>query len=61
MCSIGKGCIDYKEVFSAIRSCGYDGWITVEQERDPKNNSETLQDLLESNQFLSQCSLIIEK
>lgn len=52
MCSIGKGCVDYNQVFAAIDKIGYSGWITIEQERDPNDTSGTLKDLQESLGYL---------
>ena len=31
----GDGCIDYRAVFSAIKSINYQGWLLVEAEQDP--------------------------
>ena len=31
----GDGCIDYRAVFSAIKSLNYQGWLLVEAEQDP--------------------------
>jgi inosose dehydratase len=52
MCSIGKGCVDYSSVFKALNEIGYDGWITIEQERDPKNYTGALNDIKFSHEFL---------
>lgn len=32
----GDGCIDYAAVLSPIAAAGYDGWLVVEAEQDPK-------------------------
>jgi len=53
MCSIGKGCVDYKAVKQILDQLGYRGWITIEQERDPKNWKGTLADITESRKFLA--------
>ena len=31
----GDGCIDYDDIFSALRQSNYDGWAVVEAEQDP--------------------------
>ncbi|MBF9016966.1 MULTISPECIES: TIM barrel protein [unclassified Oceanispirochaeta] len=52
MCSIGAGCVDYNSIFSALDGMKYDGWVTIEQERDPKNSAGTLEDLRNSHGYL---------
>lgn len=52
MCSIGKGCVDYNAVFNALNKLEYEGWITVEQERDPKEYIGALNDVKVSHEFL---------
>jgi len=52
MCSIGKGCLDYKEIYKALDDINYSNWITIEQERDPLDNKNILLDLKESYNFL---------
>jgi len=52
MCSIGAGCVDYSSIFSALDSMKYDGWVTIEQERDPKDSAGTLEDLRDSHGYL---------
>jgi inosose dehydratase len=32
----GDGCVDYPEVFGVLADKGYDGWLVVEAEQDPK-------------------------
>lgn len=56
MCSIGKGCVDYNSVFKMLDELAYDGWITIEQERDPKNFSGALADIKFSYEFLQKTS-----
>lgn len=53
MCSIGKGCLDYSKIIKALNEINYTNCITVEQERDPKDNNNILEDLIESYNFLS--------
>ncbi|MDH0117784.1 sugar phosphate isomerase/epimerase [Rhizobium pusense] len=52
MCPIGRGSIDYVAVRSLLTELGYGGYITVEQERDPRNTGSILDDLAASRDFL---------
>ncbi len=52
MCSIGKGCLDYHAIFRALDTIGYRNWVTVEQERDPRDTLGTLHDLETSHSFI---------
>ncbi|MGR5065451.1 TIM barrel protein [Photobacterium sp. DNB22_13_2] len=52
MCPLGEGAVDYDEVAQALESIGYHGWITIEQERDPRHSDTTLPDIKKSRQFL---------
>jgi inosose dehydratase len=52
MCPIGKGRLDYKAIHSALVKIGYKGYITVEQERDPRNADGSLEDVTASLDFL---------
>lgn len=46
MCRIGEGCIDYAAVHELLTTeLNYQGYITVEQERDPRNSSSSLDDV----------------
>jgi inosose dehydratase len=53
MCPIGKGGIDYPAVRALLNELGYAGYITIEQERDPRNRASVLADLAASRAFLS--------
>ena len=53
MCPIGKGCIDYPSIFKVLTEIDYTGWITIEQERDPKEHRKTLDDLRDSQTYLT--------
>ncbi|MGF1689012.1 sugar phosphate isomerase/epimerase [Photobacterium japonica] len=59
MCPLGQGAIDYQQVAAALSSIGYHGWITIEQERDPRNADTTLQDIKQSRQFLIESGLAL--
>ncbi len=45
MCPIGRGAIDYAQVRQALADIGYHGWITIEQERDPRHANASLADV----------------
>ncbi|MGF1684040.1 TIM barrel protein [Photobacterium minamisatsumaniensis] len=52
MCPIGEGAVNYEQVAHALQTIGYNGWITIEQERDPRNADTTLPDIKKSRQYL---------
>jgi inosose dehydratase len=52
MCSIGRGRIDYSALHALLAEIGYGGYITIEQERDPRNADSVLTDLAASRDFL---------
>ncbi|MBP1848207.1 inosose dehydratase [Rhizobium petrolearium] len=52
MCPIGNGCIDYPAIRSLLDEQGYEGFITVEQERDPRNAGGSLADVKLSRDYL---------
>ncbi|RDD97800.1 TIM barrel protein [Paracoccus pantotrophus] len=54
MCPIGRGRIDYPAIRALLHELGYDGFITIEQERDPRNSGTILDDLAASREFLRQ-------
>lgn len=54
MCPIGKGCIDYSAIRTFLTEKEYGGFITIEQERDPRNMDSILDDLATSRLFLKQ-------
>lgn len=53
MCPIGRGVIDYPALHGLLLELGYQGCITVEQERDPRNASTSLDDVAASRAYLS--------
>ena len=53
MCPIGRGRIDYSGLRELLGEIGYGGYITIEQERDPRNAYGVLADLAASREFLS--------
>ena len=52
MCPIGRGVIDYPAIHGILRRIGYEGFITVEQERDPMNAGGSLADVKASRDYL---------
>ena len=52
MCPIGRGRIDYPGLRRLLTELGYGGYITIEQERDPRNAGSILADLAASRTFL---------
>ncbi|RQW64841.1 sugar phosphate isomerase/epimerase family protein [Vibrio viridaestus] len=52
MCPIGKGAVDYGAIIKTLSELGYNGWITLEQERDPREHHKTLNDIKESLTYL---------
>jgi len=52
MCPIGRGRIDYCGLRKLLSEIGYGGYVTIEQERDPKNTDGILADLAASRSFL---------
>ena len=61
MCSIGRGCVDYDEVFKALGKFDYNGWITIEQERDPREYEGALADVSQSYKFLRKYNGVQQK
>lgn len=52
MCPIGRGVLDYDGIRQALIDMGYQGYITVEQERDPRNTGSVLDDVKASRDYL---------
>ena len=52
MCPIGDGCIDYPAILTLLERRSYAGFITVEQERDPRNAGGSLADVAKSRRYL---------
>lgn len=53
MCPIGRGVIDYPAIRDLLERVGYGGFITVEQERDPRNAGGSLADVKASRDYLT--------
>ena len=52
MCPIGQGSLDYPGIRMSLEEIGYSGYITIEQERDPRNADGSLEDVKESVTYL---------
>ncbi|PFO02636.1 AP endonuclease [Bacillus sp. AFS076308] len=52
MCPIGQGIIDYNSIHSLLKEINYHGYITIEQERDPRNADTSLRDVKQSVDYL---------
>ncbi|MCB6366830.1 sugar phosphate isomerase/epimerase [Intestinibacillus massiliensis] len=52
MCPIGTGTLDYPAIKQALEDIGYAGYITIEQERDPRNADTSLRDVKASVDYL---------
>lgn len=52
MCPIGQGIVDYTEIHGVLGEIGYSGFITIEQERDPRNSAGSLEAVRKSREFL---------
>lgn len=52
MCPIGSGALDYPGIKKALEEIGYSGYITIEQERDPRNQDTSLRDVKQSVDYL---------
>lgn len=52
MCPIGKGVINYSGIRQVLTEIGYQGYITIEQERDPRNAGSSLRDVADSLTFI---------
>jgi inosose dehydratase len=52
MCPIGQGIIDYNSIHALLKEINYHGYITIEQERDPRNADTSLRDVKQSVDYL---------
>ena len=58
MCPIGKGVVDYDAVKQVLIDVEYNGWVTLEQERDPKDHDKTLVDITKSLEYLNKVGFL---
>lgn len=59
MCPIGTGSLDYPAIKQALEDIGYSGYITIEQERDPRNSDTSLRDVKRSVDYLKSVGYVI--
>ncbi|OON90324.1 MAG: hypothetical protein ATN33_03335 [Epulopiscium sp. Nele67-Bin001] len=52
MCPIGDGSLDYVAIKNSLDKIGYSGYITIEQERDPRDADTSLADVKRSVDYL---------
>ncbi|OOB80520.1 MAG: AP endonuclease [Epulopiscium sp. Nuni2H_MBin003] len=52
MCPIGQGNLDYVAIKNALDEINYGGYITIEQERDPRDSDTSLVDVKRSVDYL---------
>ncbi|MFE8100802.1 TIM barrel protein [Brenneria goodwinii] len=52
MCPIGQGIVDYQAVLKLLKEIDYNGFITVEQEKDPRNADASLAEVKKSLDYL---------
>jgi inosose dehydratase len=59
MCPIGTGMIDYPAIHECLTNeLGYEGYITVEQDRDPRNSKKSLADEEKSRDYLTSIGFV---
>lgn len=59
MCPIGSGMLDYDAIRRTLEEIGYQGYITIEQERDPRNSDTSLRDVKRSVEYLKSVGFLI--
>jgi inosose dehydratase len=55
---LGDGCVDFAGVREVLDTLGYDGWVTVEQDRLPDSSATPLEEARQSLAFLEQAGLV---
>lgn len=56
-CPLGSGMVDFKGFADVLAETGFDGWATVEQDRDRSPGSDPLVDTVRSREFLERLGL----
>ncbi len=56
-CVLGRGVNDFRAVRDCLKTIGYSGWLTVEQDADPLGKSEPVADAKESLAYLREVGL----
>lgn len=52
-----RGVVDFTGLAQALAEASFDGWATVEQDRDPAAASDALADVIESRRFLERTGI----
>lgn len=52
MCPLGSGDVDYPAIRTLLAGLNWQGWITIEQERDPRDVAGSLKDVTASLEYL---------
>jgi inosose dehydratase len=56
-CPLGSGMVDFPDLAGAVEPGGFDGWATIEQDRDAESESSALADAVRSREFLESVGL----
>lgn len=59
MCPIGSGALNYPGIKKVLEEINYNGYITIEQERDPRNQETSLRDVKQSVDYLKSVGYLI--
>jgi inosose dehydratase len=57
ICNLGQGEVDFPALRAALAETGFSGWVTVEQERDPRDADAALRDARVNLDFLASIGL----
>lgn len=55
---LGKGCVDFAAVRQVLTDIEFDGWVTVEQDMDPKLDADPSNNARQSREFIEQAMLV---
>lgn len=56
-CTLGAGVVDFPALAAALGERGFDGWATVEQDRDAASDGDPVAELIASRRFLASTGL----
>ena len=59
-CPLGRGVVDFAALKDALESTGYDGFATIEQDRNPAGEHNPLADAVENLAFLRRVGIVAE-
>jgi inosose dehydratase len=60
-CPLGTGVVDFAALRDRLERAGFDGFATVEQDRDPQGRDNPLADAIESRSFLRDVGIANER